>query len=694
MPPCTLTDVNAFHEGTRPGNAKSDFRQGNYLFVSVCWVSAAMKNFFFYFYSSCLVWVCGCISAHAFPAAGWPMYNKDFLGQRFSSLHQINVGNVAQLREVCRIKLARGGSFHTGPIVVDGVMYVTTARLTIAINPRNCNLLWRSVYVPEEREVWATNRGAALVNGRLIRGTADGRLLSLDAKTGKLLWQTAAGDPKKGEFFSSAPIAWHGLVFTGIAGGDWGIRGRMMAFDLTTGREVWRFNTVPMPHEPGAETWERPETLDHGGGGTWGSYALDIEKEEVFVPVANPAPDFSPALRPGANLYTNSVVVLDARSGKLKWWYQVAPNDGHDYGIGAAPMLYQQADGKQVVAIAPKDGHVYVIDRSTHGLLFKTPVTTIENAGLPPTPEGRRFCPGVYGGSEWNGPAFDAPRRAIVVGSVDWCSIIRSEAPDSHREKGSLFMGGSYKQLSPAMGWVSSLDADNGRIRWQYKAEAPIVAGVTPTAGGVVFTGDMAGNFLALDADSGKLLYKFNTGGAIAGGVITYALEGRQYVASTSGNVSRATLGALGAPAIIVMALQGAENASPKMIDAAGTDGEVPDLSSKGSWRARFTAMWTTWMQGLRSVMSGATATVTGTQKAEALALRGKNLFAANCAGCHGADGSGLAGPSLRNLSTRLSDAKIADVIKHPKPPMPTLYPSLLSGQDVHDIAAYVHTLK
>lgn len=652
-----------------------------------------MKNFLVRYCFFCLATQFACIPACAAPSADWPLYNKNFHGQRFSELDQIHTGNVGNLREVCRIKLTRGGSFHAGPIVSDGVMYVTTARLTVALDARNCSLLWRSVYVPEEREVWASNRGTVLVKGRLIRGTADGRVIALDARTGALVWKVAAGDPKKGEFFSSAPIAWQGLVFMGIAGGDWGIRGRMMAFNADSGREVWRFNTVPLADEPGAETWERPETRDTGGGGTWGSYALDADRGEVFVPVANPAPDFSPALRPGANLYTNSVVVLDARTGKLKWWYQIAPGDGHDYGIGAAPMLYTQADGRQVVALAPKDGHVYVVDRRTKALLFKTPVTTIENAGLPPTPEGRRFCPGVYGGSEWNGPAFDAARRAIVVGAVDWCSIIKSEPPDAKRRNGSLYMGGSYAQLPPAKGWVTSLDADNGRVNWKYQAEAPVVAGVTPTAGGLVFSGDMAGNFLALDAASGKPLYKFNTGGAIAGGVITYAREGRQYVAATSGNVSRATLGALGSPTIVIMALNGAGNAVPKMIDASRGDGEVPDLA-KGSWRERIASRLAAWMQALRGMADGVTTAVTGTQNAAALAARGKNLYAANCAGCHGADGSGLAGPSLRNLQSRLSPSQTIAIVKHPREPMPALFPSLLSEQDVRDIAAFVHTLK
>lgn len=621
------------------------------------------------------------------------MYNKNFQGQRFSSLTEINVGNVNGLHEICRIKIARGGSFHTGPLVVDGVMYITTARSTIALNPVNCNLIWRSVYQPEQDEVWAANRGVAYLDGKLFRGTADGRILAIDAKTGRQIWKTVAGNPDKGEFFSSAPIASGKLLYIGIAGSDWGIRGRMMAFDIGTGREVWRFNTIPMPNEPGAETWEIPATMETGGGGTWGSYALDAERGEVFVPVANPAPDFAPSVRPGANLYTNAVIVLDAKSGKLKWWYQLGANDGHDYGLGAAPMLFRQRNRTEAVALAGKDGFLHVVDRRTHRLLFKTPVTTIENAGLPPTPEGRRFCPGVYGGTEWNGPAIDSERNAIFVGAVDWCSVIKSETPSY--TSGRLFMGGSYKQVTEPRGWVTAVDADSGRVNWRYHAEAPVVAGITPTAGGIVFTGDLGGNFLALDSKTGRLLHKYNTGGAVAGGVVTYAINGKQYVATTSGNVSRLTFGGLGAPSIVIMALNPEKNHAGIRIDISS---EEPEVALKnggkgvgaGSLRERVTA-WVS--QRWNSAKQWSVQATGGTQQKINLA-NGKQLFSQNCAGCHGAQGGGLVGPSLLSWKSKMTPAKTIELIKNPTAPMPALYPAILSENEVTDIAAYLHTMK
>ena len=227
----------------------------------------------------------------------------------------------------------------------------------------------------------------------------------------------------RSEEFTAAPIAWNGLVFIGPAGGDFGIRGRVAAFDAQTGREVWRFHTIPEGGEAGAETWTLPATVKHGGGGTWTSYTLDPVTRELFVPVGNPAPGYAPEKRPGANLYTNSVVVLDAATGKLKWFYQLDPNDGFDWDLGAAPMLYQDGPRQGRVALGSKDGHVYVLDRQSHKLLFKTEVTTISVRDAKPALKGTNVCPGALGGVEWNGPSYSPLLNTIYVGAVDWCFV-------------------------------------------------------------------------------------------------------------------------------------------------------------------------------------------------------------------------------------------------------------------------------
>lgn len=588
----------------------------------------------------------------------WTTYNKDLVAQRFSPLTQINTKNVTSLKEVCRIQVSDAGSFHTGPILIDGVMYVTTARDTVAINPTNCGMLWKSTWEPEQDEIWAVNRGVAYSDGRLFRGTADGRLLALDAKTGKQLWKIIVREGK-GDFLTAAPIVSSGLVFIGTSGSDWGIRGRMMAFDAVTGKEVWRFNTIPLPNEPGAETWKSDKSSETGGGGMWSSFTLDEKANEIFVSVGNPAPDFGPSYRLGSNLYTDSLVVLDAKIGKLKWWYQLIENDALDHDLGAAPVLYKDSTGRDLVALGGKDGYVYAIDRQTHKLRFKTAVTTIKSRHTP-TPEGVVSCPGILGGVEWNGPAFDPRRKALYVGAVDWCSIVKSAEVGVHKP-GDLFLAGSFEMVkTPPNGWVTALDSNTGKIKWKYEVGAAMVAGITPTAGGLIFTGDLGGNFLALDSKTGKVLYKTNTNGAIAGGVLTYLLSGKQYVATTSGNVSRLTFGVLGKPSIVIMALDPVHKEQTRSESSVLPTAEPLKLMNRSSDKADKS--------------------------------HGKSLYSKVCAACHGAQGEGGVGLKLQNLSARLTWEQIVDKIVNPTLPMPKLYPSMLSEQDLIDVAAYIRT--
>jgi alcohol dehydrogenase (cytochrome c) len=489
----------------------------------------------------------------------WPNYNGTVNGQRYSPLDQINAQNVTSLKEVCRLKVADAGPFQSGLLQIDGTLYFTNAHDTIAADAKDCTIRWRNVYTAEQEEVYLMNRGVAFANGKLFRGTPDARLLAIDAATGKTLWQQQAGDPGQGEYFSSAPIIWQGLLIIGTAGGDFGVRGRIMAYEQKTGREVWRFYTIPRGKEIGAETWKDPNSARYGGGGSWTTYTLDMASGEVFVPVANPAPTFAPGHRPGDNLFTNSLVVLDARTGALKWWHQILSNDGLDLDLGAAPMLYWNGKGRPMAAIGSKDGFLYGVDRESRKQVFKVPVTTIKKSEHPPTPQGVHNCPGPLGGVEWNGPAYDQLTKQIVAGSVDQCAVFKSAEVEFR--PGQFLFAGSYQLDEARSGWVRAVHPDSGALRWEYHADAPVVAGITPTAGGVTFTGDMAGNFLVFESATGQVLLKQATGGAIAGGVITYALGGLQYVAITSGNVSsRLSFGEGGKPSVILYTLKNTLN--------------------------------------------------------------------------------------------------------------------------------------
>ncbi len=595
---------------------------------------------------SIAIWAVGVIAAsgalaqEATPGSEWLSINNRLDGQRFSPLKQITPANASGLREICRLQIDGPTTFHAGLIVVDGLIYTNTGRETIAIDATTCAVRWRYSYTPEEERFSPSNRGLAVLDGRVFRGTGDARLIALDAATGKLLWKNVIGAPRLGESASAAPLAWQGVVYMGIAGSELGARGRVMAYDAQSGRELWRFNTIPMGQETGAATWQRPQTAKTGGGGVWGAMTLDVTTGELFVPVGNPWPDIDKAYRPGTNLFTDSIVALDARTGALKWWYQVTPEDWQDMDLVAAPVLYRDSHIRDILAFAGKDGYVTALDRDTRKPIFRTPVTTFEGSHKAATPQGVRICPGYAGGVEWNGPALDRLNNTLVTGSVDACFIVKS-GPTKYSSSEATF-GGTVAPDGPITGWVTSVDSETGQVRWKYKTEKPVVAGVTPTAGGVTFTGDIAGNLLVFDSRTGALLDKVQTGGALAGGVVTYEAGGRQYLAFASGNVSRMAFGALGLPSVVIMAL--------------GT----------GSASAAAPA-------GAANIASG------------------RKLYSQICVSCHGPDGNLVADHRLSNLKSRLSRPATVAYIKDPRPPMPKLYPDLLTEQNVADVAAYLH---
>jgi PQQ-dependent dehydrogenase (methanol/ethanol family) len=474
--------------------------------------------------------------------ADWEAYNKLPDAQRYSPLEQINVGNAARLEEVCRVQLATHGTFEPAPVVIGDSLFATTPGETFSIDPVNCRIKWRHTYHRSQEPILQVNRGVAYYNGRVYRGTDDARVLALDAETGKEVWTNVVGDAGLGEYVSAAPLAWNGLVIVGIAGSEYGARGRIIAFNALDGHEVWHFDTIPIGDQFGAQTWGDSKWAEHGGGGTWSTFTLDPTTGELFAPVGNPVPDFAPGERKGDNLFTNSALVLDARSGALRWWYQLLANDSRDDDLAAAPLLFRNSKYENMMAVAGKDGLLHVVDRTTHKVLFKTPVTTVDSPAKPLTREGTRQCPGASGGVMWNGPAFDPKRMTIFVGALDYCMVLASVPGQKYQPRGNN-MGGTYisqNDVKPA-GWLTAVIAETGAVRWLYLWASRMLGGVTTTAGGVVLTGDNAGNFLAFEAESGKVLLKKSLGGAVGGGVVTYERGDKQYVAVAAGNLSYAS---------------------------------------------------------------------------------------------------------------------------------------------------------
>jgi PQQ-dependent dehydrogenase (methanol/ethanol family) len=486
-------------------------------------------------------------------AGDWLTYGKDYRGSRYSTLSDITTANVAGLEPVCSVALSQPGSFEGSPVAYDGILYVTTTSGTFAIDGQTCAKIWSYQYNAVDIEAGANNKGVAIGGGRAIRGTADGHLIALDMKTGHLLWDRKIMDSSAGASAMAAPLIWHDLVFMGAAGGDVGIRGEVSAYRVKDGTKVWSFSTI------------RASSASRTGGGVWTYFTLDPKTATIFVPVGNPGPDFNKAVRPGANLFTTGIVALDASSGTLRWSYQTEPNDDHDWdATGSAE--FDDGNGTSVLAATSKDGLVHFVNLGSGKLLTKTATTTIANAAAPITPAGTHYCPGVTGGSEWNGAAWNPQTRLVYVNSVDWCvtvkltklASIKNITAAAKAESGAAAFGGGIPVPDPiakAYGWTTAIDPSTGRARWHIKMATPMVAALTPTAGGLVFTGDLNGNLLGLDATSGKILYHYDTNNAIAGGVITYRAGGKQYVAAAAGNTSFVAWKVTGKPTLFIFGL-------------------------------------------------------------------------------------------------------------------------------------------
>jgi alcohol dehydrogenase (cytochrome c) len=493
-------------------------------------------------------------------AGDWPSYNRTLTSERYSPLDQINTRTIGNLTVLCTYDTREYTNFESGLIMVNGALVGATHADIFSLDPATCAENWRT-HEDVPAAILSANRGVAYAEGMLFRGAYDGRVLAYDFGTGKRIWQTEITNNAGGEFVPGAPIAWNGLVFIGVAGGDSkGSKGRMYALDAKTGKIVWEFYLVPKsaedaPRGPQGDspldtsTWANGPGIPISGGAAWTSYTLDPATGDLYVPVGNSSPVYAIGLREGENLFTDSVVVLDARTGAYRRHFKLVPRDWHDWDVSSPPSLIETMGGKRLMSVAPKDGHLYGIDLDANALLYRVPVTKIENAEEPfAVGKEVRYCPGASGGAEWNGPAYDPSTNLVLIGEVDWCTTVSLQTDDEVREvrNGSpwpanamlnpLRRFGKYDEPGGSWGgWVYAVDADTGVWKWRLRSNYPVVSGMTPTAGGLAFFGDTGGNFYALDAATGQKLWGRKMGGAVGGGVITYAVSGSQKVAVATG---------------------------------------------------------------------------------------------------------------------------------------------------------------
>lgn len=488
------------------------------------------------------------------PPGDWVSYNRTLAGDRYSPLKAIDRSNVAGLQQVCSYALPEVTSLQTGPIVIGGMMYFTTDTISYAINASTCAEKWKQVRHSETPSALAVNRGFAYMGGRLFRGTSDAHVLAMDTTDGHVIWDHVIDEKAPGVTIPMAPIAVNGMVYVGHAGGDQvGVTGHVYALAAADGHVVWKFEVVPETPEVRA-TWTNP-ALPISGGGFWTSFTFDEANNVLYVPAGNPAPDFDIERRTGDNLYTNSVIALDGATGRMLGYNQLVKRDAHDWDVDSPIALVTTRSGRAIAASANKDGVLSVVDRSSITrdttelddlgaqlpIVYQVPTTTRNNVDVPLSRTKKvRFCPGIMGGAEWNGAAFSPELNALYVGAVDWCATVQLEPADAPVPAlGATWLGAANTDMfgpaDEARGWLTAFDAEDGTIRWKFAAPHPMLAGVTPTAGGLVFAADMSGELYAFAADSGSVLWQTNTGQSTGGGIVTYMAGGRQLVGVASG---------------------------------------------------------------------------------------------------------------------------------------------------------------
>jgi alcohol dehydrogenase (cytochrome c) len=499
----------------------------------------------------------------------WLTYSGSFRSQRYSLLTQITPENVRNLEPQWVFQSRSLEKFEATALVVDGVMYtVQPPNDLVALDAATGRTFWIYSYRPETEArpcCGRVNRGVAILGDTLFMGTIDGHLVAVDAKSGRPLWDVKLERPEAGYALTVAPLVVKDKVIVGTAGGEYGIRGFIAAYDAKTGKEAWRFYTIAGPGEPGRESWGG-DSWKTGGGSIWVTGSYDPESNLTYWGVGNAGPDWNGDPRPGDNLYTASVVAIDADTGKLKWHYQFSPHDEFDYDAVQIPVLADvrwQGAPRKVMMWANRNGFFYVLDRTTGQFLSGKPFVRVNWAegfdkngrpnrvpGMVPTPEGTLIYPGNQGGTNWYNPSYSPRTGLFYIPSWVNYSSIYVKRPQDFVEGRSFGGGGARSTVPPGLrttvgnlrkedegyGAIRAIDPLTGERKWEYKMVDFTDAGVLTTASDLLFSGGREGFFYALDARTGTQLWKFTVGGQVQSGPMTYSVGGRQYVAVAAGN--------------------------------------------------------------------------------------------------------------------------------------------------------------
>jgi alcohol dehydrogenase (cytochrome c) len=489
-------------------------------------------------------------------SANWLSYNGDYTGRRYSALREINTSNVAQLRAEWVFHAPNSDRLEVTPVVSGGIMFLTSANDAYALDAQTGQTLWHySRPITEGLIDDASqhhNRGVGIWHSRIYMETDNAHLLCLDARSGHLLWDVpyTDGDPNYGA--TSAPLVVKDKVLVGTSGGDDGVRGFVAAYDAETGKEAWRFWTIPAPGEFGSSSWPG-DAWKHGGATTWMPGTYDPELNTVYWGTSNPAPDFDGDPRPGDDLYTDCLLALDADTGKLKWYFQFTPHDLFDYDATETPMLVDtmfRGQKRKLVVEANRNGFIYVLDRADGTFLLATRfaeklswASGIDQNGRPirtdaqPSETGTRICPGMVGATNWYSPSFSPDTSMLYFIALESCDIYSKKPQEFQRGKTYYSTGVRRSQGDHNQKILLAYALESDKPAWRYvqAGEGHSSAGTMTTAAGLLFFGDDTRSFEAVDARTGKPLWHFNTGQNIAASPMSYALGTKQYVAIAAG---------------------------------------------------------------------------------------------------------------------------------------------------------------
>ncbi len=488
--------------------------------------------------------------------ANWLSYNGDYSGKRYSTLSQINRSNVAQLRAQWVFHASNVSFLEVTPQVVNGIMFVTAANDAYALDARTGRTIWHHARPVTEGLIddasQHVTRGVGIWHSRIYMETDNAHLLCLDARSGNLIWDVAYAADNKNYGATSAPLVVKDKVLVGTSGGDDGVRGFLAAYDAQTGKQAWRFWTIPAPGEFGSSSWPGDSYL-HGGGTTWMPGTYDPQLNTLYWTSSNPAPDFDGTTRPGDNLYTDCVLAIDPDTGKLKWYFQFTPHDLFDYDATETPVLVDavyKGSPRKLLLQANRNGFIYVLDRTSgkflSALRFAEKLNWakgIDAEGRPirtdvkPTLEGTRVCPSYAGATNWFSPSYNPATRLLYFMALEDCEMFFSK-PQEFSE-GRTYYSTGVKHLPGERGekLLLAYNLDTGKLAWRLPQVGPghSAGGTMTTAGGLVFFGDDAQSFEAVDAQTGAPLWHFNTGQTLHASPMSYAVNGKQFVAIASG---------------------------------------------------------------------------------------------------------------------------------------------------------------